>query len=287
MKYAIFLGCWIQSQQYNYEMSTRKTLPKLGVDLFDIDEFSCCGYPLRSYSDASWLYLGARNLALAEKAEIDMLPLCNGCYCSISEVKHILDDDEEIRAKVNNALKEEGLKYEGTRGVRHILEVLHQDIGLEKINRSIERELSGFKFATHCGCHAYRPSVVRYTDDPEDPKMLDEITQALGIETPYYPEKLDCCGASLILSNYEAAFKLTGTKVQSIQGRGFDGIVTNCPFCLKMLDSRQEASGKLINDELQIPVFYITQVIGLYPPSSGQVCSDKECFLRLGATVVG
>jgi heterodisulfide reductase subunit B len=196
-------------------MSTRKTLPKLGVDLFDIDEFSCCGYPLRSYSDASWLYLGARNLALAEKAEIDMLPLCNGCYCSISEVKHILDDDEEIRAKVNNALKEEGLKYEGTRGVRHILEVLHQDIGLEKINRSIERELSGFKFATHCGCHAYRPSVVRYTDDPEDPKMLDEITQALGIETPYYPEKLDCCGASLILSNYEAAFKLGRRQVEN------------------------------------------------------------------------
>jgi heterodisulfide reductase subunit B len=263
MKYALYLGCWIQTQQYNYELSTRKTLPKLDVELADIDDFSCCGYPLRSYDDSIWLYLGARNLALAEREELDILPLCNGCYCSLSEVKHILDENEEIKEKVNLALSEEDLKYKGAKKIRHILEVLHQDIGIKKIQDSIEKKISGVKFATHCGCHAVRPSAVRFTDDPEDPIMLEELTQAVGIETPYYPEKMDCCGASLILSNFEAAFKLTGYKIHAIQERGFDGVVTNCPFCLKMLDSRQDASGRLLEKEFEIPVYYITQIIGL------------------------
>lgn len=264
MRYALYLGCWIHTQQYGYEMSTRKTLPKLGVELHDPDGFSCCGYPLRSFNDSAWFYLSARNLAIAERDALDILPLCNGCYASMNEVKHYLDSDEEFRSYINEALSNEGLEYRGKKRIRHILEVLHNDIGVEKIGNEIKTPLSGLCFATHCGCHALRPSDFKYTDDPEDPKLLDEVTQALGADTRYYPEKMDCCGATLVISDYEAAFKLTGYKLQAVQRRGFDGLVTNCPFCLKMFDSRQDAVGKIIHDKgLSLPVFYITQLLGL------------------------
>ncbi|MBN2335198.1 CoB--CoM heterodisulfide reductase iron-sulfur subunit B family protein [Candidatus Bathyarchaeota archaeon] len=264
MRYALFLGCWIQTQQYGYEMSTRRTMPLLGVELRDPEGFSCCGYPLRSLNDAAWFYLSARNLAVAERDGLDMLPLCNGCYASLNEVKHYLDSDPEFKDSVNEALSLEGLEYKGTNRVRHVLEVLHQDVGIDRIKDTITTPLDGLSFATHCGCHALRPSDFRYTDDPEDPRMLDDLTRALGAEAKYYPEKLDCCGASLVISDYEAAFKITGAKLQAVQRRVFDGLVTNCPFCFKMFDSRQEVVGKIIHDEgLSLPVFYITQLLGL------------------------
>ena len=245
-------------------MSTRSVLPRLGVELVDPEGFSCCGYPLRSMNDAAWFYLSARNLAISETQELDMLPLCNGCYASLNEVKHYLDTDDEFREQINKTLALEGLYYEGKHRVRHILEVLNEDVGVSNIKESIKLHLDGFDFASHCGCHAVRPSDFRYTDDPEDPKILDALIASLGSKTSYYPEKLDCCGASLIMTDYEAAFKLTGAKLKSIKRRGFDGLVTNCPFCFKMYDSRQEAVGKVIHEEkFDVPVFYITQLIGL------------------------
>lgn len=234
------------------------------MELEDPEGFSCCGYPLRSMNDAVWFYLSARNLAIAEMQKLDMLPLCNGCYASLNEVKHYLDTDESFRKQINETLALEGLHYEGTQRVRHVLEVLNEDVGTAKIKESVKYNLNGFDFASHSGCHAVRPSDFKYTDDPEEPKILDALIASLGSETSYYPEKLDCCGASLIMTDYEAAFKLTGAKLKSVKSRGFDGLVTNCPFCFKMYDSRQEAVGKVIHEErFDVPVFYITQLIGL------------------------
>ena len=158
----------------------------------------------------------------------------------------------------------EGLRFSGDAKIFHLLEVLHNEVGVDTIQNVIEEPLSGFKIGTHCGCHAIRPSDFKFTDEPEDPVLLENLTKALGADTPYYPEKMDCCGATLVLTDYEAAFKLTGVKLQSLQKRGYDALVTNCPFCLKMYDSRQEAVGKIIHQEdLSLPVFYITQLIGL------------------------
>ncbi len=263
MRLSLFLGCWIQTQQYGYEMSARSVLPRLGVDLEYPEGFSCCGYPLRSLDDSVWFYLSARNMAVSEDAGLDMLPLCNGCYASLCEVKHYLDTDAELRDLVNDKLAVEDLEYRGRARVNHILEVLHRDVGVDRIRAHVTRPLDYLNLATHCGCHAVRPSAVKHTDDPEDPVMLDEVTRATGAETRYYPEKLDCCGASLVMSNHEAAFRLTGAKLQAIKRAGFGGLVTNCPFCFKMYDSRQDAAGRLIGDDLSLPVFYVTQLLGL------------------------
>ncbi|MFQ6054320.1 MAG: CoB--CoM heterodisulfide reductase iron-sulfur subunit B family protein, partial [Candidatus Bathyarchaeia archaeon] len=264
MKVALYLGCNIQTDQYGFEMSSRETLPRLGVELVDVDGFSCCGYPLRSLNSFSWIYLSARNLAIADDLGLDILALCNGCHISMSEVKHILDSDPELRNSVNELLAIEGLRYAGESKVRHLIEVLYRDVGVEEIESRLRRPLEGLKFASHYGCHVLRPTSIGRPDEAEDPHILDDLTCALGADAGYYPEKLDCCGASLVVGDPETSFKLAGAKLRAVQSRGFDGMVTICPFCHKMYDAKQGAIKRVLGDEtLGLPVLYYTQLLGL------------------------
>lgn len=264
MRYALYLGCWIRTELYNVEMSTREVMARLGVELVDVPGFSCCGYPLRSLNMPTMFYLSARNLALAEREGLDLFALCNGCHASISEVKYALDRDPDLVKQVNDNLALEGLEYTGRSRVMHLLEILSGDVGVERIRASLTRGLEGFRFAPHYGCHALRPSVVGRPEDPEDPKILDGLIRALGAEAAYYPERLDCCGSSLGIYDIESALKMAGAKLSSIRGRGFDGMVVVCPFCYKMYDSRQDVIKRVVEDEgIEIPVFYYTQLLGL------------------------
>lgn len=264
MRYALYLGCSIRTELYNIEMSTREVMPKLGVELVDLEGFSCCGYPLRSLNMPTMFYLSARNLAIAEKHGLDLFPLCNGCHASISEVKHSLDADPKLVEQVNENLAIEGLEYTGRSRVRHLIEILYHDVGTEKITGSLKHDLKGLRFALHYGCHALRPSIIGRPEDPEDPKILDALIGSLGAEVAYYPERLDCCGSSLGIHDIEAALKIAGAKLKSINDRGFDGMVTICPFCYKMYDARQDVIKRVIGDEtIEIPVFFYTQLLGL------------------------
>jgi heterodisulfide reductase subunit B len=263
-EYALFLGCTIQTEQYGFEMSARETLPRLGVDLIDLEGFSCCGYPLRSLNEQSWVYLTARNLAIADERGLDVLALCNGCHLSMCEIKHLLDHDPKLRDELNGHLAIEGLKYTGASGVRHLLEVLHKDVGADEIKGLVKVPLDGFKFASHYGCHALRPSAIGRPDDSEDPHILEGLTVALGAEADFYPDRLDCCGASLVVSDPEISFKLSGEKLKSVQAQGFDGMVTVCPFCHKMYDAKQGAIKSVLADNsIELPVIYYTQLLGL------------------------
>lgn len=264
MKYALYLGCTIQTEQYGFEMSARETLPRLGVELVNVEGFSCCGYPLRSMNNFSWIYLTARNLAVADELDLDLLPLCNGCHLSMCEVKHMLDSDPELRKSVNDFLSAEDLEYVGKSKVRHLIEVLYKDVGVDRLRNSLKKTLQGLKLASHYGCHLIRPSSIGRPDEAEDPRILDELTCALGADVVDYPEKLDCCGASLIVSDPEISLKLSGLKLKSLNKHGFDGMVTVCPFCHKMYDAKQGAIKTLMRDEgVELPVLYYTQILGL------------------------
>lgn len=281
LRYGLYLGCQIPTEQYQYELSARAVLPLLGVELIDVDGFSCCGLSAKSLSVASWMYLGARNIAIMEAAGLDMLPLCNGCFNSMIEVKHILDSRPEIKLKINEHLAIEGLEYKGTNRVVHILEVLKK-VDLGKLKSSLKFSLGGIRVAPHYGCHALRPSELNQVDNSEDPRILDDYLHALGATSEYYPEKLDCCGSSLIASDYEAAFKLTGAKLKALSERGYEALVTICPFCQKMFDGKQEAVKRQLGDDSPpIPTFYLTQLIGL------QLGLDETSLgLNLNATPV-
>jgi len=270
MKYALYLGCTVQSDQFGYEASVRETLPKLGIELVDMRGASCCGFPaLSSVSKMGWHYLSARNLAIAEKMGLDLLPLCNGCHLSFVETMHFLEEDPELRSIINGHLEREGLRYEGRVKVVHLLEALHDRVGAEVIVDKVVKPLKNLKIASHPGCHAIRPSDLQKVDDPEDPQKLDNLIKALGAETFDYPEKIDCCGSQLAVASGRTTLKIAGDKLKAVKSYGFDALVTTCPFCFKMYDGRQRAiKGALKDNSLDLPVFYYTQLLGLALGSS-------------------
>jgi heterodisulfide reductase subunit B len=243
----------------------RETLPKLGVELVDMENTSCCGFPaLSSISMTAWLYLSSRIMAIAEDMGLDLLPLCNGCHLSFMETKDHLEKDPDLRKIIQDKLEKEDLNYEGKVKIFHLIEVLHDEIGPEEIKSLTVKPLTGYKIAAHPGCHAIRPSYLQHVDDPENPQKLDSLIRAIGAETFDYPEKIDCCGSQLAVSSGRSTLKIAGDKLEKLPKYGFDALTTTCPFCFKMFDGRQRAiKATLRNPSLDIPVFYYTQLLGL------------------------
>ena len=263
-KYALFTGCMMSTEQYAYEMSIRESLPILDVELIDVEGFSCCGEPMKSVNQLMALYLSARNIAIAEKNNLDILAPCAMCHLSLSECKHILGNNTEMKDRINGMLADEDLNYKGSVEILHTVDLLHDHIGLETIKKHVKKPLTGLKFATHYGCHLIRPSEIGRPVNSENPTKMEEILKVLGAETEnYYPEKLDCCGGILQINLPESTLTKTGQKLKAVQEYGFDGLVDVCPWCHRMYDARQVKAGETVATKLEVPVFYLTQLLGL------------------------
>ncbi len=263
MKYALYPGCVMPTEQYAYEMSIREVLPKLDVELVDLENFSCCGEPIKSVNQMMTLTLSARNIAIAEKKGLNIFAPCPMCHLALSDAKNILDSDSEMKDRVNKHLSEEGLEYKGTSELVSILDLLHDKIGTDKIKKKVKKNLNNLKIATHYGCHLIRPSELGRPDDSENPQKIENILKALGAKPEYYPQKLDCCGGLLNANDAESALTKTGEKLKSVQNLGFDCFVDTCPWCHRQYDQRQEKAGGTVAAKLEVPVVYLTQLIGM------------------------
>jgi len=187
MSYAFFLGCLIPLRYPGIESTTRALFSRLGVGLEDLKGASCCPAPgvTRSFDRMTWLTLGARNLALAEKVGSDILTACNGCFGSLSGVAKELRDPT-TRMKVNRHLSGTGSSYKGVVGVRHLIEVLHQDIGLAAIRECVTNPLDT-KVSVHLGCH-FREPLGNNRPGVDATAMLDELVMATGATCLDHPQ---------------------------------------------------------------------------------------------------
>jgi len=263
MMYAFYPGCLSQTEMFSCLASAREVLQRLGVGLQTMDGSSCCGYQsFRLSSPVTWKYLTARNLALAERLGHDILTNCNDCYLSFRMVGKELADDPHLKGIIDDALRLEGLEYNAKAEVSHIAEVLHDRIGLKHISEAVVKPLEGFRFATQPGCHMFRPKELPMPDGPE-PRKLDELVEALGAETADYPHRLDCCGSPMQTSDEEASLRVADRKLRSVRDGGFDGIVTICPHCFRMLDAGPEKTGAVSGEAERVPVIHYTQLLGL------------------------
>jgi len=264
LKVAVFWGCRILTSQYAYEMSVREAFPKLNIELVDLSETNCCGDPVKSMKDLAANYLAARVLALANKTGLDnLLVPCNRCHFVISEAKNVLEKNERFSQKIIEVLKEEGLEYNPNVRIWHVIDFLHDFVGLDNVKKAVQKSLKGLKLATHVGCQIIRYSDLGRVDDAENPRKLDELVSALGAETVDYAEKLDCCGANLMYSHPDSALSLAGTKLSVLQNLGVDGLVVSCPDCGLMFDSKQKDAATTVGAKLNLPVVYYTQLLGL------------------------
>ena len=262
-KYTLYPGCLMPTEQYAYELSLKEVFPLLDVDLVDIDGFSCCGEPLKSVNKMMTLYLAARNLAIGEKQGLDLFIPCPMCHFSLSECKHVLESNTAMKERMNSMLASEDLTYKGTGKMIHTVDLLHDIVGIENIKKQVKTSLNGLKLATHYGCHLIRPSEIGRPVNAENPQKMDKILKAVGANPLDYPEKLDCCGGLLTANLPESALTKTGQKLKGVQDQGFDAFIDTCPWCHRQYDSKQTKAGETVAAKLDVPVLYLTQILGL------------------------
>jgi heterodisulfide reductase subunit B len=262
MKYALFLGCNIPARVEQYDMSARAVLSQVDVQLTDIREFNCCGYPMRNADQKAFLFSSAVNLALAEKAGLDIMTLCKCCFGSLKEAAHVLQDDQDLQAEINRMLADRGLKYDGNVQVKHFLSVLYHDVGLDTLKSKVSAPYKDFKIATHYGCHALRPSKVTQFDDPVAPTLFDKLVEITGAKSVDWTSKLECCGAPVLGVNDDLSMKLTERKLADGRKAGADYLCSACPYCHLQFDTVQ---GMMISNNGNDPLASILypQLLGL------------------------
>jgi heterodisulfide reductase subunit B len=261
--YLIFLGCAIPYRVSGYEISARKMLQKLGVELVEMPEFNCCGLPMDPVSHEMMLILAARNLALAEQTGLNILTLCPGCAGTLKKVSKMLKEDDALRVKVNQHLKEAGLEFKGTVEAKHFMQVLIEDIGLEKVKNAVVRPLTMLRVAEHNGCHILRPKEFIGFDDPEDPKTLKTLIEATGATCLDYMDETECCGAPSVGVSDKIALQLARDKLNHIKSVNAQALITICPFCHIMYDTNELRIEKMFNEKYGIPVLHYPQLLGL------------------------
>ena len=240
MKYALFLGCNIPARVEQYDTSARAVLRQVDVQLTDIRDFNCCGYPMRNADQKAFLFSSAVNLALAEKAGLDIMTLCKCCFGSLKEAAHVLQDDPDLQAEINGMLADRGLKYDGKTQIKHFLSVLYHDVGVDTLKSKVSTPYKGFKIATHYGCHALRPSKVTKFDDPVAPTLFDKLVEVTGAKSVDWTSKLECCGAPVLGVNDDLSMTLTERKLADGKKAGADYLCSACPYCHLQFDTVQE-----------------------------------------------
>ena len=262
-KYLIFLGCAIPYRLASYEISARKSLKKLGVELMEMPEYNCCGLPMDPVDHEMMLVMAARNLAVAERVGLNILALCPGCSGTLRKVNKTLKDDQKLRGEINQSLREAGLEFRGTGEVKHLVQALVEDVGLKHIKDAVVRPLTGLKVAEHNGCHVLRPKEYSGFDDAEDPKMLKSLVEVTGAQCLDYMDEAECCGAPSAGINDRIPLELTRDKLNHVKEVGAQALITACPFCHMMYDTNQMRIERTFNESYGIPTLHYTQLLGL------------------------
>ena len=283
LKYLMFLGCVIPYRIPSYETSSRKVLERLGIELLEMPEFNCCGLPIDSVAHDAMLVLAARNLCLAEEKNLNILTLCPGCAGTLRKVNKSLEADKKLKEHVNSDLKEIGMEFKGGKIiVKHLIQVLIEDVGLEKIKDAVVKPLTGLKVTEHNGCHILRPAKYIGFDDPENPVLLKRLIEATGAECLDYMYETDCCGAPIIGVNDKIPLYLAGDKLRNVKSVDAQALITVCPFCHMMFDINQPRIERLLEEEFGIPVLHYPQLLGLAIGFTPQELALEE--LRVDAT---
>ena len=259
MKYGYYPGCTLQCSAKEYDISLRLTFARLGLELVDLEDWSCCGAVHGEGKGV--IALPARNLALAEAQGLDtIIAPCSGCYRNLRRASQAVKKDKATRQMVNESLVE-GLRLQGNIHVLHPLYVLQREIGFERIKKQVVRPLAGMKVAAYYGCMLTRPK--DEFDSTERPRGLDDLLIALGAEPVAYPFKAKCCGGALAISHSDVTANLTGKVLDSAKAAGADMVTLACPMCHTALDLYQGKAERAVGHALELPVLYFTQLLGL------------------------
>jgi len=255
--YSFFPGCSAESTGLGLGLSSEAIAGLLDMELVELEGWNCCGStPYGSLAEEESIVVAARNLALAEKRGLDLVTPCSSCYVTLAKANQHLQEHPMLLAQVNEALVVAGLEYHGSIRVRHIVDVLYNDVTPEFIASKIKWGLDGLKVAPYYGCQLVRPDYG--LDDTEFPHTLDRLVECLGAEAVDFPLKARCCGGSLTLSEEDRVLGLIRKLLQSAAENGAQCLVTPCPLCQTNLDAYQSRVNARFKTSYKLPVLFIT-----------------------------
>lgn len=260
--YSYYPGCSLERMAASYHRSTVETARALGVELRELEDWNCCGATAYFHIDELLATtLSARNLALAEQQGLDVVTPCSGCYKNLYFTREHLRQDPDLAEHVNTALAEDGLQFRGTVHVRHLLEVLVQEVGLGEIRRRVTRPLGGLRVAPYYGCQILRPR--KAGTGEAAPHVFEDLLTAIGATPVDFPLRDRCCGGSLIVTHRPAALSMVYALLQDAADHDAEVVATACPLCQVNLECYQRQVNRTFGTSFRLPVLYFTQLVGL------------------------
>ncbi|MBN2548685.1 MAG: CoB--CoM heterodisulfide reductase iron-sulfur subunit B family protein [Anaerolineales bacterium] len=272
-KFLFYPGCSMESNALAYHESLMAIRDSLGIDLVEIEDWNCCG--ATEYLGVSLVpayALIARNLALAVKqsnGSRTVVASCSACYLNLAKADHYMAERPLLGEKVNEALAAGGLEYQaGSLDIRHLLDVIINEVGLDRVRDQVVKPLKGLRVAPYLGCMVPRPDYNKHWSDAEHPNELDRLLKALGAEVIDFPLKTHCCGGHMTQISPDTAFEMIGRLLVSAHEYHADVIATVCPMCQLNLDAYQgealhylRAQGR--SSDYKIPILFFTQLMGV------------------------
>jgi heterodisulfide reductase subunit B len=262
MEFAYYPGCSLEFTGKPYDMSVKEVFRTLGVGLREIDDWNCCGATMYMSSNKIVGYaVSARNLAIAKNMGLEICAPCSSCYTILRKTNRHIAWNPHSRKIINEALKAANMTYEGGVEVRHPLDILVNDVGIDKIVDACKYYFDGLRIAPYYGCQIVRP--VYHFDDLDNPVTMDHLFDALGAKTVDYPDKVRCCGGMLMTTYEEIALSLNHHLLVCAEENGAEVIATACPLCQMNLEGYQKQINERYGVKHNIPVIYFSQIVGL------------------------
>ena len=292
--YIFYPGCSMEGSARAYYDSLNVIKDSLGLNLTEIDDWNCCGATEYVGINLIPAYaLIARNLALAatqSKISKTILAPCSACYLNLEKADYYMAERPSLGSKVNEALAAGGLHYDpGSVQIRHLLDVIINDIGLEKVREKVTKPLKGLRVAPYLGCMVPRPDYAHRWSDFEHPSELDDVLKALGADVIEFPLKTNCCGGHMTQIGPETAYELIRRLISSAEEHQADIMVTVCPMCQMNLDAYQAETNRYFGTNFHMPIVFFTQLIALAfghtPKESGfgiELTSAKDALSHIG-----
>lgn len=264
--YAYYPGCSLETMAGSYHVSAVEVADRLGVELEEIEDWNCCG--ATAYSSVDELLsqvLSTRNLALAQDAgRTDIVAPCSACFKNLFFANAHLERDPDLLDHMNYALEADGLHYRGGVRVHHLLGLFAQEVGFDAIRDKVVAPFDGLKVAAYYGCQVTRPQRPgQGMQDVEDPRFFEALLETIGAEPVPFPRRLQCCGASLIVTARKAALSMLRELLECAVASGADVIATACPLCQINLELYQGEVNRELGTDFRVPVMYFTQLLGL------------------------
>lgn len=262
MSYTYYPGCSLRGTAKPYEESLVAVFEALGHDLKPLGDWNCCGYiAYMSVDQAQALLLAARNLGLAEKEGLqDLITPCTACQVVLGRVDDFRKRYPELTEQVLGTLSDAGLPYNGGVRIRHPLDILVDDIGIETIKERVQRNGEGLRVAPYYGCLYNRPHQI--TEERFFPTKMEDLFGALGVDVVDFPLKMKCCGGSLTSTVEDVAMRYVYLLLHEAKRQGADMVATVCPLCHFNLEAYQDKVSARYEEDVRIPIVYFSQLLG-------------------------